>query len=99
MAGGEVYEVGDQVGLAVQFGTADDPVDPAGVEIRVRDPEGRTVELRYGRDVAVVRTAPGSYQVVLVATVAGRWRYRFVGMGPVRADHDGYFDVFDLGAG
>jgi hypothetical protein len=96
VAGAEVYEVGDQVGLAVQFGTPEDPVDPTAVEIRVRDPEGRTVDLRYGRDISVARTAPGAYQVVIVASVPGRWRYRFVGMGPVRADHDGYFDVFDL---
>ena len=99
VAGAEVYEVGDQVGLAVQFGTAEEPVDPSGVEVRVRDPEGRTADLRYGRDEGVTRIAPGAYQVVIVASVPGRWRYRFVGMGPVRADHDGFFDVFDLGTG
>ena len=97
MAGGEVYEVGDQVGLAVQFGTPEDPVDPSAVEFRIKDPDGRTADLRYGRDLGVTRTAPGAYQVVIVASIPGRWRYRFVGIGPVRADHDGYFDVFDLG--
>lgn len=94
--GAEVYEVGDQVGLAVQFGTPDDPIDPAQVEIRVRDPEGRTAQLRYGSDAAVQHPSPGAYQVVIVATIPGRWQYRFVGMGKVRAEHNGFFDVFDL---
>ncbi len=98
-SGAEVYEVGDQVGLAVRFGTPDEPLDPDRVEVRVRDPQGRTVDLRYGRDLAVVRTMPGAYELVVVAEVPGRWRYRFVGMGSVRAEHDGFFDVFDLGPG
>ena len=95
--GPDLYEVGDQVGLAVQFGTPDAPVDPPRVLVRLRDPEGRTAELTYGNDAAVVRTAPGAYQVVVVATIPGRWRYRFVGTGRgTQAGHDGFFDVFDL---
>jgi hypothetical protein len=36
---------------------------------------------------------------VLVASVPGRWRYRFVGTGRgMQAGHDGFFDVFDLAA-
>ncbi len=95
--GAEVYEVGDQVGLAVYFGSEDDPFDPSRVEIRVRDPEGRTAQLLYGSDAGVMRTGPGSYQVVIMATLPGRWHYRFVGTdGLARAEHDGFFDVFDL---
>lgn len=89
--------MGDQVGLAVQFGTPEDPVDPRSVLIRVRDPQGRMAELAYGRDQAVVRAAPGEYQIVIEATVPGRWQYRFVGSGGrLQAEHNGYFDVFDL---
>jgi hypothetical protein len=96
--GAEVYEVGDQVGLGAQFGAADSPVDPTRVLVSIRDPEGRTVVLTYGTDAAVLRTAPGSYQVVVVATVAGRWQYRFVGTGGGirRGEYDGHFDVFDI---
>jgi hypothetical protein len=95
--GADLYELGDQVGLAVQFGTAESPFDPPRVIVRLRDPEGRTAELAYGTDAAVVRTAPGAYQVVVVATIPGRWRYRFVGTGRgTQAGHDGFFDVFDL---
>jgi len=99
-AGAEVYELGDNVGLAVQFGTEEDPIDPARVIVRIRDPQGHSAQLTYGSDAAVVRVAPGSYQVVVVASVPGRWQYRFVGLGePMRrAEHDGYFDVFDLGS-
>lgn len=97
MAGAEVYEVGDQVGLAVQFGTPDKPLDPKTVMISVRDPEGRMARLTFGSDAAVVRTAPGNYQVVIGASIAGRWQYRFTGSGRgIRAEHDGFFDVFDL---
>ena len=94
--GGEVYEVGDQVGLAVQFGTPDDPLDPSRIEVRVRDPQGRSALLTYGVDPAVVRVAPGAYQLVLEASVPGRWQYRFVGINP-KGEHNGFFDVFDLG--
>ena len=95
--GNEVYELGQPVGLAVQFGDAEHPLDPPRVEFRVQDPEGRSVILAYGTDEAVVRTAPGSYQVVIMATVAGRWHYRFTGMGGGGSGGlDGYFDVFDL---
>jgi hypothetical protein len=97
-AAAELYELGDQVGLSVQFGSPKKPIDPARVHVRVRDPEGRTAELTYGKDQSVVRTAPGEYQVVIVATLPGRWRYRFVGLGRVRGEHDGFFDVFDLSA-
>lgn len=98
MAGAEVYEVGDQVGLAVQFGSEENPIDPSRVVISVKDPEGRTAQLTFGSDAAVIRPSPGSYQVVIVATIAGRWQYRFVGLGRgTRAEHDGFFDVFDLG--
>lgn len=93
----EVYELGDQVGLAVQFG-GDNPVDPRQVVFRLRDPQGRGVELTHGRDDSVIRIAPGSYQVVIVADAPGRWNYRFVGIGGGGAgEYDGYFDVFDLG--
>jgi len=95
--GAEVYEVGDQVGLAIQFGTPESPVDPSGVEVRVRDPQGRSARLTFGKDEAVTRVAPGVYQVVITAGVPGRWQYRFVGVKP-HGEHNGFFDVFDLGS-
>jgi hypothetical protein len=97
MAGPDVYEVGEQVGLAARFGTEDDPFDPDRLIVRVRDPDGRTADLTYGRDAAVVRTGPGAFQVIVTATIPGRWWYRFVAIGGrSRAEHDGFFDVFDL---
>ncbi|MEW6155622.1 MAG: hypothetical protein AB1673_16805 [Actinomycetota bacterium] len=96
--GAEVYEVGDEVGIGVQFGTPDEPVDPRQVEVRVQGPDGRSAHLAFGKDEAVQRVAPGAYQMVVTATVAGRWKYRFVGIRPNGA-HEGYFDVFDLASG
>jgi hypothetical protein len=97
MPGVDAYEVGEQVGLTARFGSEADPFEPERVLVRVRDPQGRMAELRYGTDAAVVRTGPGSYQVIVTATIPGRWRYRFVGMGGrTRAEHDGFFDVFDV---
>ena len=95
--GAEVYELGDQVGLSVQFGTPDNPLDPSRVEVRVRDPQGRSAQLTYGVDEAVLRVGPGAYQVVIEAGVPGRWQYRFVGVRP-HGEHNGFFDVFDLGS-
>ncbi len=97
MGGTDVYEVGEQVGLVVRFGSEEHPFDPDRLIVRVRDPEGRTAELTYGHDAAVVKTAPGVYQVVVAATIPGRWQYRFVAIGKrSRAEQDGFFDVFDL---
>ncbi len=97
----DVYELGEQVALAARFGTDEEPFEPSRVLVRVRDPQGRTAELTYGTHDAVVRTGPGSYQVVVTVSVPGRWIYRFVGMGDraggrARAEHEGFFDVFDL---
>ncbi len=93
----DAYEVGEQVGLTARFGSESEPFEPDRVIVRVRDPQGRTAELRYGHDAALVRTGPGSYQVIVTATIPGRWQYRFVGMGHrARAEHDGFFDVFDV---
>jgi len=99
-SGTEVYELGDRVGVAVQFGTPEEPIDPSRVMVTVRDPQGRRAEMRFGDHPAVVRVAPGNYQIVLEAGVPGRWIYRFVGYGRMlRAEHEGYFDVFDLAGG
>lgn len=92
-----VYEVGEHVGLAATFGTADAPIDPSRVIVRVMDPSGARRELTYGLDDAVQRVGPGSYQVVVAASIPGRWRYRFVGSGSHNGAFDGHFDVFDLG--
>ncbi len=97
VAGSDVYELGEQIALAAHFGTEEEPFEPSRVIVRVRDPQGRSAELTYGVDESVVRTGPGSYHVVVAATVPGRWRYRFVGLGNrTRAEHEGFFDVFDL---
>jgi hypothetical protein len=97
VAGTDVYEVGEQVGLAAHFGTEEAPFDPDRLVVRLRDPEGRTIQLTHGIDDSVMRVGPGAYQVVLTASVPGRWQYRFVGMsGRARAEYDGFFDVFDV---
>ena len=95
MAGVEIYELGEQVGLAARFATETGPVDPPRVVFRVRDPEGAVTEIVYGRSPAVERVAPGVYQTVVAATLPGRWRYRFAAPGSPLA-HEGFFDVFDL---
>lgn len=91
--------MGEHVGLAATFGTADAPIDPSRVIVRVMDPTGRRKELTFGVDDGVTRVAPGSYQVVVAATVPGRWRYRFVGSGSHHGAFDGHFDVFDIALG
>jgi hypothetical protein len=97
VASADVYEVGEQVGLGVRFGTEEEPFEPTRVIVRLRDPQGRTAELTYGVHDALVRSSPGCYQVVVTASIPGRWHYRFVGLsGMARAEHEGFFDVFDL---
>jgi hypothetical protein len=99
VAGSDVYEVGEQIALAARFGTEEEPFEPSRIMVRVRSPEGRDAELTYGKHQELVRTGPGSYQVVVTATTPGRWRYRFVGFGRgARAEHEGFFDVFDVNA-
>lgn len=97
--GADAYELGENVGLAVTFGPAEAPVDPSRVTVRLMDPAGKRKELIFGVDEPLVRTGPGSYQVVVLATEPGRWRYRFVGSGTHNGAFDGYFDVFDMSLG
>ena len=100
VAGSDVYEVGEQIALAAQFGTEEEPFEPQRVIVRVRDPNGKMAELSHGVHDTVVKTGPGAYQIVVTASVPGRWRYRFVGFGRgARAEHEGFFDVFDLETG
>jgi hypothetical protein len=93
----ELYEVGEQVGLTVQFGTEAQPFDPPRVLFRVRDPRGKVAELTYGKDPSLVRSRPGSYQVIVTVSRPGRWHYQFVGIGRgSRTGHEGFFEVMDV---
>lgn len=91
MANEAVHEVGDQVRICAAFSRRGEAFDPRRVAVRIRSPRGAIAELVHGTDAQVVRTGPGTYEVVVAATVPGRWQWRFYGAGGDSGAVDGAF--------
>lgn len=99
VASSDIYEKGEHVGVAATFGSAEAPVDPPQVRFQLRPPDGRVRELVFGESPAISRPRPGTYQVIVAASEAGTWRWRFSASGSSAAAVEGSFEVFDLGGG
>lgn len=93
----DIYEKGEHVGVAATFGSLEDPVDPPQVRFQLRPPDGRVRELVFGESPAISRLRPGTYQVIVAASEAGTWRWRFSAAGVGSHAVEGTFEVFDLG--
>jgi len=93
MADEAVHVVGEQVRVCSRFARKGEAFDPKRVAVRIRSPLGAIAELSDGTDPQVVRTGPGAYEVVVAATVPGRWQWRFYGGGGDYGAIDGAFHV------
>lgn len=80
LAPGRHY-IGDPIRLAVNYSTNGTDVDPTGVTLRVRDPNGIVTEYVYGTDADVVLTDAGDYLCDFIPDQSGRWSFRWVSSG------------------
>lgn len=89
-----IYDVGDQVRLSVQFTDEDGvAVDPTLITVRYARPDGAETAVTYDGMTAVTREATGDYYLDLVADAAGTWSYRWASSGAVTAAGEGRFEV------
>ena len=56
--------------------------DPTTVVIKIKKPSGTETSYTYGTDIAVVKTATGSYNMWFLPDAVGQWAARIVGTGP-----------------
>ena len=80
------WEVGAKVTLQCVFTKAGQPTDTTAA-LTLVSPTGASTT------PTVTRTALGTYQATVTATVNGTWRWRWVGTGAVEAVHEGSFGI------
>ncbi len=81
--GGTPYQQGNPVTLEATFLDGSMPEDPAGVEFRVRNPDGSLSVYVYGVDAQVTRVSAGVYDCALGVPVdAGQYHYEGVSSDP-----------------
>lgn len=73
------YDIGDVIELTANFQVDGQDTDPTSITIDVRDPDGDIVSLTPTHD------GDGNYHADLVATLPGRWYYRWAGTGAAEA--------------
>jgi hypothetical protein len=82
MAMATAYDIGDVVELEATFtNTSGGGVDPTAVKLTVRQPDGTETTYTYGVDSGVTSPSAGLYRFSLSLTAAGRWYYRWQGIG------------------
>lgn len=83
-----VYDIGDSVLFRAAFTKPDgDVIDPSGVTLQVKKPDGTITE--YVRGVASEIQSDGGtgrYRALIIVDAAGEWAYRWVGTGAAAAE-------------
>jgi hypothetical protein len=86
--------VGNQKAIAVTFYNSSGAVaDPTGVTFKFRTPAGTVTTYTYGVDSELVKDATGQYHVLITASLAGIYQWRFAGTGAVIAAIEDSFSV------
>jgi hypothetical protein len=82
------YLIGQQIRLSASFTTAAGAAaDPSAVTLTVRPPSGAPTMPTPAKD------STGNYHADVVPSVAGAWRYRWIGAGALVAAAEGEFLV------
>lgn len=68
-------------------------VDPGGVILRIRPPGRALTDYTFGQTPEIVKDAVGRYHALIVADVAGEWRYRWELAAPHVGTEEGSFTV------
>lgn len=89
------YGIGNGVRVVVKFRSTNTntAVDPTGVSVLIKDPNGAITTLVYGVDAALQKSATGVYFTVIDANLAGAWKYRWLGTGDNQAASENTFAV------
>lgn len=75
------YDIGDVVRLTGAFSQSSVAVDPTAVSMIVRRPDGIKTTYVYGTDLALVKSATGTYYLDYTPVMAGQHWYRWVTTG------------------
>lgn len=93
---GNTYELDTLIQVQTTFTLEDGvtPVDPTGVIVYVRTPDGVVAAYTYGVDPAVMQLGVGNYALDLTTSQSGPWVYKWQGTGVVEiTSPDVYFTV------
>lgn len=93
MAASNVYDIGDVVRISATLTQDDVAVDPGGLSVVIRRPDGVKIRKVYGTDVEVERTAAGAYRIDFTPTLAGPHWYRWTSTGTAAAAGEDRFVV------
>lgn len=85
------YLIGNAARVMIRFRSAPNgtSVDPAGVQLLVRDPANAVTTYTYGVDVGLVKDSVGNYRLDINLNLAGSWHYRWIGTGTNQAAAEG----------
>ena len=71
------------------------PVDPAVVIFKYKNPAGTITALTYSDDAEVIRSSTGIYYVDLDVDTSRDWYYRFESTGTAKAGGEESFQVLE----
>lgn len=83
--GAFVWDVGDEPRLQATFDIDKVPTDPSDIWYFVQAPDGTKTKLVYGVNAEIVRLATGVYYVDQYFDAAGQWKFKWQGLGTVKA--------------
>lgn len=90
----EVYDIGDEPRITVTFTDLSGTVgDPTTVTCIVKTPSGASRTYTYGTDAELTQTSTGIYNLDLLITEAGEYRYKFNGTNALAASVQGRIAV------
>lgn len=87
------YDLGDVTFITGTFTQNGSAIDPSGVTLQVRTPDGVLSEYVYGTDPEVEKTGTGAYRLPWEIEQIGEHWYRWVSTGTGQAAEEGYFTV------
>lgn len=86
-------DTGDVIRLSVVFkDLSKTAVDPSGVTLTIRQPDGAIVQYQYLVDAQIVKSSVGNYYCDFLVTQEGMTYYKWAGTGTINAaEESGFF--------
>lgn len=93
MAAYTAYDIGDQVTLTVIFEIGTIDTDPTTIALEVTTPTGVTTTYAYPTSTNITRQSAGNYTGTFDVTMAGYYKWRWVGTTAVKSAAQGFVGV------